>query len=70
MQCKWHKCNRTFEPEHHRQVYCCKKCSTARFQWRLARGSALVDMLLNNETAKLVAARDKIKAEIERDTPK
>lgn len=70
MRCKWHKCSKRFTPIHHRQVYCCKECSTYRMQWKGARGSALVDMLVDKNYTALAKAREKLLDEIIKDTPK
>lgn len=62
--CAWHRCNRPFEPESHRQKFCSKECQRARGAWKERRGGPLVDMLLNNDSAALIAARDELQKEI------
>lgn len=63
--CAWHECGRQFEPDDPRQKFCSTKCQRARASWKERRGAPLVDMLLNNDSAGLIAARDQIRKEIE-----
>lgn len=69
-RCKWHKCNREFETEDTRVVFCTKGCQTARANWREKRGATVLDDLLFWDTAKLLKRRREIEEEIDRDTGK
>ena len=70
MNCKWHRCNKEFEPTHHLQVHCSKACTKERTAWKVARGAGLVDMLINYDGRALVDARTRLLDEIKKDTPK
>lgn len=52
--CKWHKCTKgpggaraRFRPRRRDQEFCSSECRNARAAWRQARGSVIVDLLLD-----------------------
>ena len=64
MICKWHKCEKEFEPARSDQEFCSKACRIARANWRMHRGSALVDLLIDGQWTNLKAHREKLREEI------
>lgn len=65
-RCAWHECGRLFEPiAPRRQHFCSHTCRKARGAWKARRGGPLVDMLLTNDAAGLVAAKRRIQKEID-----
>jgi len=73
IRCKWHKCNIEFIPVHGHQKYCSPECRVSRLEWSRARGSKIVNHLLDADTNLLypVAFRERqaLLDEIERDKP-
>ena len=63
-RCLWHKCGREFVPARRSQHFCSPKCQKARATWKQFRGAALVDPLLEQDTAKLAELRAQILEEI------
>lgn len=62
--CKWHLCGATFTPAKVSQDFCSAGCRTARLNWRQARGSRLVDPLLDFDLNKLEELRTELQKEI------
>lgn len=69
-RCAWHECGRMFVPGHPREKFCSHACQRARGAWKARRGGPLVDPLLNDDAATLLAARRKIQKEIDDATAK
>jgi hypothetical protein len=67
--CLWHKCAKSFEPEHALTRFCSHECQKRRAGWKSVRGSTLVDLLLSGNAKGLMAARQKLENEIEENTP-
>lgn len=63
--CAWHECGRRFTPQDLREKFCCPQCRIKRAAWKAKRGGPLVDMLLANDYGALVAAKKKIRKEID-----
>ena len=66
-RCKWHRCNREFEPTDPRQRFCSIECRKDRSRWRELRGATIIDVLLDGSAEDIMAARRKLKEEIEND---
>jgi hypothetical protein len=64
MKCTWHICGQEFAPGHYKQIFCSESCRQARAAWRQRRGSALVDPLINMDTAALAKLRAQLIKEI------
>ena len=68
-KCAWHKCEKSFEPEHALTRFCSKSCQKKRAAWKCVRGGTLVDLLLKGDAKGLMAAKQKLEKEIEDNTP-
>jgi hypothetical protein len=67
--CLWHKCAKSFQPEHVLTRFCSKECQKNRANWKSVRGSTLVDLLLSGDANGLMLAKRKIEKEIQENTP-
>lgn len=61
-RCKWHCCNRKFEPSRPAQDYCSTACRMRRLEWAKARGSRVLNAILGAGTGILDVAKAERKA--------
>jgi len=62
--CKWHRCGKEFEPQHHLQHFCSTACQKARGRWKEQRGGPIVEALLAGDMAEVEALKVKLQEEI------
>lgn len=62
--CRWHKCRAAFEPVRVDQEFCSGRCRNNRAAWRQARGSRLVDLVIEGKWKELREAREQLNEEI------
>lgn len=68
--CKWHRCNKRFDPITPRQVFCGDRCRRLRLMWKRNKAASIVDLLLDNDAEGLIALQRKLRKDIFDETPR